>query len=136
MKNEKKGMKILISIIILTTLFFICLFSYENYKNPYNLDFNYVVNDKAYEAIEGDTVIIDYKGLKDGAEFEGGTDTEYALELGSNSFIDGFEEGLIGISKEEEIKLELTFPKDYTSEELAGQDVVFEVYVHDVLTPN
>ena len=81
--------------------------------------------DRAAE--EGDRVNIDYKGLKDGVAFEGGTAEGYNLVLGSGSFIDGFEDGLIGAAAGEQRNLNLTFPENYQSEELAGQDVVFEV---------
>lgn len=84
------------------------------------------------EAADGDRVKIDYKGLKDGEAFEGGTAEDYTLVLGSNTFIDGFEEGLIGAKAGEERDLNLTFPENYQAEDLAGQDVVFEVKVHEV----
>ncbi|MBS6517609.1 MAG: trigger factor [Clostridium sp.] len=84
------------------------------------------------EAVDGDRVKIDYKGLKDGEAFEGGTAEGYTLVLGSNTFIDGFEEGLIGVKAGENRNLNLTFPEDYQAEDLAGQDVVFEVTVHEV----
>ena len=83
----------------------------------------------------GDTVNIDYKGKKDGVAFEGGTSEGYDLEIGSNSFIDGFEEGLIGVSVGKTVNLDLTFPEDYNSEELAGKDVVFTVKVNFIKTP-
>lgn len=86
-------------------------------------------------AAEGDTVNINYVGLKDGVAFEGGTDDSEAgtdLKLGSNSFIDGFEEGLIGVVAGEKRDLNLTFPEDYGNEELNGQAVVFQVTVNAV----
>lgn len=86
-------------------------------------------------AEEGDTVNINYVGKKDGVAFEGGTDDSaegFDLELGSNSFIDGFEEGLIGAVAGEVRDLNLTFPENYRSEELAGQAVVFTVTVNKV----
>ncbi len=76
---------------------------------------------------EGDMVNIDYVGKKGGVAFEGGTASDAQLVIGSNSFIDGFEDGLIGVSVGETVDLNLTFPKDYSSEELAGQAVVFTV---------
>lgn len=82
----------------------------------------------------GDTAIIDFEGFKDGVAFEGGKGENYSLEIGSNTFIPGFEEGLVGLSKGEEKDLELTFPKDYMSEELKGQKVVFKVKVNDIKT--
>ena len=78
-------------------------------------------------AENGDTVNIDYSGTRDGVAFDGGTAKNYDLVLGSNTFIPGFEEKLVGISAEEERDLELTFPEEYHAEELAGKDVVFHV---------
>ena len=81
---------------------------------------------------DGDVAIIDFKGLKDGKAFEGGTAENYNLVIGSNTFIPGFEEKLIGMKAGEEKSINLTFPEDYHSEELKGQDVVFEVKVNEV----
>ncbi len=80
----------------------------------------------------GDTCDIDFKGLKDGVAFEGGTATGYSLTIGSGSFIAGFEEGLVGVAIGSKVSLDLTFPENYSSEELAGEDVVFEVTVNAV----
>lgn len=88
------------------------------------------VTDRA--AKNGDIVDIDYVGMKDGEAFEGGTAQGYKLELGSHSFIDGFEEGLVGVRVGDERSLNLTFPEQYHSEELAGQDVVFDVTVNGI----
>ncbi len=85
-------------------------------------------------AEEGDTVNIDYVGKKDGVAFDGGTAQGYNLVLGSGTFIDGFEEGLIGHGAGETVVLNLTFPENYGSEELAGQDVTFDVTVNKVLS--
>ncbi len=83
----------------------------------------------------GDTVNIDYVGKKDGEAFDGGTASGYYLTIGSNSFIDGFEEGLIGVEIGSTVDLDLTFPEDYSSApELAGQPVVFTVTVNYVRT--
>ena len=81
---------------------------------------------------KGDIAIIDFEGFKDGVAFEGGKAENYELEIGSNSFIPGFEDGIIGMSKGEEKDLNLTFPKDYASEELKGQKVVFKVKVNEI----
>ncbi len=81
---------------------------------------------------DGDVAIIDFEGFKDGVAFEGGKGENYSLTIGSHSFIPGFEEGIIGMSKGEEKELKLTFPKDYMSEELKGQKVVFKVKVNEV----
>lgn len=92
--------------------------------------------DKNYKAKNGDTVNIDYKGLKDGKAFDGGTAEGYDLKLGSNSFIDGFEEKLVGSKKGEKRSLDLTFPEDYSESSLAGKDVVFKVTVNSIkVTP-
>ena len=80
----------------------------------------------------GDTCNIDFKGLKDGVAFEGGTAEGYSLTIGSGSFIAGFEEGLVGVAIGSKVALDLTFPENYDSEELAGEDVVFEVTVNAV----
>lgn len=80
----------------------------------------------------GDIAVIDFEGFKDGVAFDGGKAENYELEIGSNSFIPGFEEGIIGMSKGEEKDLNLTFPKDYASEELKGKDVVFKVKVNEI----
>jgi len=79
---------------------------------------------------EGDTVNIDYVGKKDGKKFDGGSAEGYDLEIGSGSFIDGFEDGLIGKKIGDKVKLELTFPEDYGEESLAGEDVVFNVTIN------
>lgn len=83
---------------------------------------------------KGDNVNIDYIGKKDGVAFEGGTAEAYNLVIGSNSFIDGFEDGLIGKEIGSIIDLHLTFPKDYQNEDLKGQDVVFTVKINYVTT--
>ena len=81
---------------------------------------------------EGDTVTIDYEGKKDGVAFDGGTASDYNLEIGSGSFIEGFEDGLIGVKKGETVDLNLTFPENYPAEDLAGADVVFTVTVKEI----
>lgn len=88
------------------------------------------VTDRA--AQDGDIVDIDFVGMKDGVAFEGGTSEGYKLELGSNSFIDGFEDGLIGAEVGQELSLNLTFPENYGAADLAGQDVVFDVTVNGI----
>lgn len=80
----------------------------------------------------GDIANIDYEGIKDGEAFEGGTDKGYDLTIGSGTFIEGFEEGLIGKSVGETVDLNLTFPETYQSTDLAGQDVVFHVTINSV----
>lgn len=83
-------------------------------------------------AADGDMVNIDYVGKKDGVAFDGGTAEGSDLLLGSDSFIDGFEDGLIGAKKGDSVTLNLTFPENYPSEDLAGQEVTFDVTVNAV----
>ena len=91
------------------------------------------------EVENGDRVNIDYVGTKDGVAFDGGTAQGYDLLIGSGTFIPGFEDGLIGHNVGEEVALNLTFPEQYQSAELAGQDVVFDVtinYISEEITPD
>ncbi|WP_314060330.1 trigger factor [uncultured Vagococcus sp.] len=87
---------------------------------------------EAEPAVNGDTVVIDYKGLKDGVAFDGGTADNHSLELGSDSFIPGFEEQLVGVKAGDEVEVKVTFPEEYHSEDLAGAEAIFEVKVHEV----
>lgn len=82
---------------------------------------------------EGDTVNIDYEGKKDGVAFEGGTASGYNLTIGSHSFIDGFEEGLVGVKVGQTVDLDLSFPENYPSADLAGAAVVFTVKVNKIV---
>ena len=82
----------------------------------------------------GDTVIIDYEGFVDGVAFEGGKAENYSLEIGSGSFIPGFEDQLIGMEKESEKEIKVTFPEDYHAENLKGQKATFKVKVHEIKT--
>ena len=84
------------------------------------------------EAKLGDTVVIDFEGFKDGVAFEGGKAEGFSLELGSSTFIPGFEDQLAGVRAGDEKDLNVTFPEDYQAEELAGAPVVFKVKVHEV----
>ena len=86
------------------------------------------------KAEKGDTVIIDFEGFDGDKAFEGGKAENYALELGSNSFIPGFEDALVGVKKGDKKDVNVTFPKDYHAEELKGKPVVFKVLVHEVKT--
>lgn len=89
--------------------------------------------EESEEAAEnGDTVNINYEGFKDGVAFDGGKADNYDLNLGSGSFIPGFEDQLVGVKAGEEKDLELSFPEDYHAEELAGAPVVFKVKVNTV----
>lgn len=97
------------------------------------LNYNAEYLDVDREAQLGDTVNIDYKGTKDGVAFDGGSSEDYDLILGSNSFIEGFEAGLVGTKKGDKKNLNLTFPEPYDrNPALAGKDVVFEVTVNSV----
>jgi len=86
------------------------------------------------KAEEGDTVVIDFEGFTDGEPFEGGKSENYSLELGSGSFIPGFEDQLIGVVPGEEKEVAVTFPEEYHAEELAGKEAVFQVKVHEIKT--
>ena len=80
----------------------------------------------------GDTVVIDYEGFIDGVPFEGGKGEKHSLEIGSNSFIPGFEIQLIGSSAGDDPEVNVTFPEDYHAEELKGKPAVFKCHVHEV----
>ena len=82
----------------------------------------------------GDTVIIDYEGFLDGVPFEGGKAENYSLVIGSNTFIPGFEEQLIGMDKDSEKEIKVTFPEDYHAENLKGKETTFKVKVHEIKT--
>lgn len=86
---------------------------------------------KETPAENGDTVVIDFEGFVDGVAFEGGKGENYPLELGSKSFIPGFEDQLVGTKSEDEVDVNVTFPKDYHAS-LAGKAAVFKVKVHEV----
>ena len=83
------------------------------------------------EAKSGDTAVIDFEGFKDGVPFEGGKGTNHSLELGSGSFVPGFEDQVIGMKAGEEKDIDITFPENYHAD-LAGKSVVFKVKVHEV----
>ena len=95
-------------------------------------DYAEVVVKDSDKVENGDIAIIDFKGMKDGVPFDGGTAENYSLTIGSNTFIPGFEEAVIGMKRGEEKDINLTFPKDYMSEELKGQKVVFKVKVNEI----
>jgi trigger factor len=89
-------------------------------------------------AKNGDEVVIDFEGKKDGVPFEGGKSEHFPLELGSNSFIPGFEEGIVGHKTGDEFDLDLEFPADYHAADLAGAKVVFTVkvgHIHEKSLP-
>ena len=99
----------------------------ERYEELVNKDENGKVEN-------GDVVVIDFEGFKDGEPFEGGKGENYSLEIGSNTFIPGFEEQLIGMKSGEEKDIKVTFPEDYMEESLKGQDATFKVKVHEIKT--
>ncbi|NRR83498.1 trigger factor [Bacillus velezensis] len=80
----------------------------------------------------GDTVVLDFEGFVDGEAFEGGKAENYSLEVGSGSFIPGFEEQLTGLEAGAEKDVEVTFPEEYHAEELAGKPAVFKVKIHEI----
>ncbi|AMX82714.1 trigger factor [Geobacillus subterraneus] len=80
----------------------------------------------------GDTVVIDFEGFVDGEPFEGGKAENYSLEIGSGTFIPGFEEQLVGMKAGEEKDIQVTFPEEYHAEQLAGKPATFKVKVHEV----
>ena len=88
------------------------------------------VEDKALE--NGDTAVIDFEGFENGVDFEGGKGENYNLVIGSNTFIPGFEDQLVGKKAGEEVEVNVTFPETYHAENLAGKPVVFNVKVNDV----
>ena len=82
----------------------------------------------------GDIAVIDFEGFKDGVAFEGGKGENYSLEIGSNTFIPGFEDQVIGMKAGDERDINVTFPEDYQAQDLAGAPVVFKVKVNEVKT--
>lgn len=91
-----------------------------------------IIKDGAIE--DGDIAVIDFEGFKDGVPFDGGKAENYSLTIGSKTFIPGFEEQLIGMKQDEEKEIKVTFPEDYHSEELKGQEVTFKIKVKEVKT--
>ena len=89
---------------------------------------------KGYKAALGDVVLIDFEGSIDGVPFEGGAAQDHSLELGSNSFIPGFEDGLIGVKAGGKTNIDVTFPEDYQAAHLAGKQSVFAITVKEVRT--
>ena len=83
-------------------------------------------------AVEGDTVVIDFVGSVDGVEFDGGKGDNFSLELGSGQFIPGFEDQLVGKNDGDTVKVNVTFPEDYQSADLAGKDATFVTTIHEV----
>ncbi len=88
------------------------------------------VTDRAAE--KGDTVVFDFEGFVDGVAFEGGKADKFSLELGSGQFIPGFEDQVIGHNIDESFDVNVTFPADYTAEELRSKEAVFKCYIHEI----
>ncbi len=88
--------------------------------------------DKKKVSKKGDTVTIDYVGISGGEQFQGGTSQDYDLELGSGTFIDGFEDQLIDHKVGDVVEVKVTFPKDYSSPDLAGQDATFVTLIKNI----
>ena len=99
----------------------------ERYEELVNKDENGKVEN-------GDVAVIDFEGFKDGIAFDGGKGENYSLEIGSGTFIPGFEEQLVGMKSGEEKEIKVTFPEDYMEESLKGQEVTFKVKVHEIKT--
>ena len=98
-----------------------------------NLLSNSAYGDRESAVKDGDTVNIDYTGTIDGVQFSGGTATDQSLEIGSKTFIDDFEEQIIGHKPGETFDVNVTFPEDYSSEEVAGKDAVFSVTLNYIV---
>ena len=81
------------------------------------------------KAEDGDMVVIDFVGKLDGEEFPGGKGEAHELVLGSNTFIPGFEEQLVGAKASDDVSVNVTFPDDYNANDLAGKEAVFDVHV-------
>ncbi|MBQ6529510.1 MAG: trigger factor, partial [Clostridia bacterium] len=88
------------------------------------------VDDRAIE--NGDIAVIDFEGFADGKAFEGGKGENYELEIGSGTFIPGFEEQLIGKETDSDAEVNVTFPEEYHSDALAGKDALFKVHIHEI----
>ncbi len=100
----------------------------ENLRNKYA---EIKVKEKNSKIENGDTAVIDFKGIVDGKELDGGSGENYPLEIGSHTFIPGFEEGLVGMKVGEEKELHLTFPENYTAD-LQNKDVIFHVKINEI----
>lgn len=101
-------------------------------KDMMGRDAKMVVAEEGAVIEKGDFAIIDFAGTVDGEPFSGGEGKGYPLEVGSNSFIPGFEDQLVGLSKGDSIDVEVTFPEDYFVKDLAGKEAIFKVNIQDV----
>ena len=109
-------------------------YAYSSFFNDYASAVEASDFETSRAVVNGDIINLDYCGKKDGVAFDGGTQQGAILEIGSGTFIPGFEEGLVGVMPGEEVDLDLTFPTEYHSEELAGQSVVFTCKVNGIIT--
>ncbi|MBS9334474.1 trigger factor [Fructobacillus sp. M1-13] len=91
-----------------------------------------VLQPEGTKAEKGDTVVIDFDGSIDGDHFEGGQSKDYSLELGSGSFIPGFEDQLVGHVAGDDVDVKVTFPEEYQAKDLAGKEALFEVKLHEI----
>lgn len=98
-----------------------------------NKNADLVVAEEGYKAAKGDTVVFDFKGFVGDKQFEGGSAENYSLELGSNTFVPGFEDQLIGVTAGADVDVNVTFPTQYVKE-LAGKDATFKCKIHEIKT--
>ena len=124
--GEYKGIEVSVDAPVVTDEY---LYSYIDYVLQSNM-VTTEITDRPVE--EGDIVNIDYEGKIDGVAFDGGTAQGYDLTIGSGTFIDGFEDGLIGAETGETVDVNVTFPENYQGEEVAGKDAVFTVTVNSI----
>lgn len=124
--GEYKGIEVSVDAPVVTDEY---LDSYIDYVLQSNM-VTTEITDRPVE--EGDIVNIDYEGKIDGVAFDGGTAQGYDLTIGSGTFIDGFEDGLIGAETGETVDVNVTFPENYQGEEVAGKDAVFTVTVNSI----
>ncbi len=128
--GEYKGMEVSVAAKVIVDEETATIFAEDVFKN---MAASYGLEQTEGVVELGDVTNIDYEGKLDGVAFEGGTATGQTLEIGSGQFIDGFEDGLIGVAIGDTVDLTLTFPEDYSSTDLAGQEVVFTVTVNSVV---
>ena len=124
--GEYKGVEVEVSAADVTEEEVAAELKKEQEKNSRTID----VDDRA--VVDGDMVTLDFEGFVDGVAFEGGKGTDYPLTIGSNSFIPGFEEQLVGAVIGEEKEVNVTFPEDYHAEDLKGKEAVFKCTVHEI----
>lgn len=126
--GEYKGLEVAKTVIEVTDEDVDAEIKSEQEKNARTI----TVEDRA--VVSGDTVTLDFEGFVDGVAFEGGKGTDYALVIGSNTFIPGFEDQLIGVEKDTDVEVNVTFPEDYQAAELAGKPAVFKCNVKKIET--